>query len=111
MSFDPNFKDTYVSLSGDTVLLDASTAVESASPVIAKLLSPLLCGKKVAVSAVRFLPFGQSAREKVIATFGPVIEEVEDAYLLEVNPEYITVYSNSTRGHLYGACTLHSHYR
>ena len=112
MHFDPSFKDSYVSLSGGTVLLDSNTVIESQNAVVLKTLSPLLVGEKPdAVKAIRFLPFGQSAREKVISAFGPVLLETEDAYLLEVNPTRITVYASNVRGYLYGACTLLSHYR
>jgi len=112
MNFDPSFKDSYVSLSGGTVLLDSNTVIESQNAVVLKTLSPLLVGEKPdAVKAIRFLPFGQSAREKVISAFGSVLLETEDAYLLEVNPTRITVYASNVRGYLYGACTLLSHYR
>ena len=33
MSFDPNYKDTYVKLDGEAVLLDSKTVVESKNPV------------------------------------------------------------------------------
>ncbi len=112
MSFDLNFKDTYVKLDGEPVLLDSSTAVESKNPVVIKTLSPLLVGENGdAVTSIRFLPFGESARQKVISAFGEVYESKEDSYLLEIAPEHITVYSDSERGYLYGACTLYSHYR
>ncbi|MBP3605402.1 MAG: family 20 glycosylhydrolase [Clostridia bacterium] len=112
MNFNPNFKDTYVDLSGEPVLLDAGTVIESQNAVIRKMLLPLLDGEKVgAVASIRFLPFGAIAREKVIATFGAVLAEAEDSYLLEVTEQFIAVYSNNVRGHLYGACTLLSHYR
>ena len=112
MSFNENFKDTYVKLSGETVLIDASTALESENPIIRKEISSLLCGEKSgAAKAIRFLPLDEGAREKIVAAFGDVIEEQEDAYLLEVTKESIAVYASNLRGQLYGACTLRSHYR
>ena len=112
MSLNENFKDTYVALNGDVVFIDAKTNLESENAVIGKTLSSLLSGEKLgAVSSIRFLPLGVGEKEKIVAAFGEVIEEKEDSYLLEVTKEYIAVYSDSLRGHLYGACTLRSHYR
>lgn len=112
MSFNPNFKDTYVDLSGEFVFLDKSTVVESENPVIRETLSSLLVGeKKEFAKSICFHNFDETAEKKVIATFGEVIENITDAYLLEVTSETITVYSNTERGYLYGACTLRSHYR
>ena len=111
MSFNENFKDTYVALNGDVVFIDASTKLESENAVISDQLSRFLVGERSgAVKAIRFLPFCESAKERIVAAFGEVIEEKEDSYLLEVTKEYIAVYSDSLRGHLYGACTLRSHY-
>ena len=101
MSFNENFKDTYVKLSGETVLIDASTALESENAIIRKELSSLLCGEKSgAAKAIRFLPLDEGAREKIVAAFGDVIEEQEDAYLLEVTKESIAVYASNLRGQL-----------
>ena len=112
MSFNENFKDTYVALNGDVVFIDSKTKLESENAVIREKLSPLLSGEKLfAVSAIRFLPLGENEKEKIVAAFGAVFEEKEDAYLLEVTKESITVYANHLRGYLYGACTLRTHYR
>ena len=112
MSFNPNFKDTYVSLSEDKVLLDQNTVIDSKNSVVLRTLSPLLVGEKPdAAKSIRFLPLDEGARDKVIAAFGEVLSEAEDAYLLEVEQTCITVYANDLRGQLYGACTLLSHYR
>ena len=112
MNFNENFKDTYVALNGDVVFIDAKTKLESENAVICDRLSRLLSGKKCgAVSSIRFLPFGDSEKEKIVSVFGNVVEEKADAYLLEVTKEHITVYANELRGHLYGACTIWTHYK
>ena len=113
MNLYTNFKDSYVKLSQQAnVLLDKSTVIESKNPVILKTLSPLLVGEKCgAAAAIRFLPFDESAKNKVTSAFGEVLEDAEDAYLLEIKPEGICVYAAGERGYLYGACTLLSHYR
>ncbi len=112
MSFNQNFKDSYVKLSAEAVFLDADTVLETENSVIQKTLASLLTGKKSnSVKAIRFLSFGENEKKKVISVFGEVLEKKEDAYLLEITAEYITVYASNPRGHLYGACTLFSHYR
>ncbi len=106
------FKDTYFALNGTRTFLDLETRIETENEVILKKLSPLCEGKrKNAVKAVRFLPFGDAERAKVEKAFGSVLEDKEDAYLVEVAAECIAVYSNYERGFLYGACTLWEHYR
>ena len=110
--FNENFKDTYVSLSGNKCYLDAKTLLENGNGIISEILSPILKGEREnAVEAVRFLSLSDSERVKIEKTFGDVFEDKEDAYLLEITAQSITVYSNYARGFLYGACTLYSHYR
>ena len=112
MSLNPNFKDTYVSLCGETVFINSNTRLESENPVIQKTLAPLFENfAKPSVEKICFLPLGEAERAKVKATFGDTRKETEEAYLLEVCAKQITVYSNSLRGHLWGACTLREHYR
>ena len=107
-----NFKDTYAALDGAVRYLDARTVIESENEVILKKLSALCEGeKKDAVISVRFLPLTEAEKAKIEKTFGDVYEDKEDAYLLEVTAERVTVYSNYARGFLYGACTLWEHYK
>ena len=107
-----NFKDTYAALNGAIRYLDARTVIESENEVILKKLSPLCAGeKKGALTSVRFLPLTEAEKAKIEKTFGDVFEDKEDAYLLEVTAERVTVYSNYERGFLYGACTLWEHYK
>ena len=102
MYFNPNYKDTYVKLDGETVFLDASTKIVTDNFVIREELSMLLLGEKQnAVKTVCFCPFDAAASDKVIGVFGAVVEDKEDSYLLEVTSEAVTVYSNSERGFLY----------
>ena len=110
--FHENFKDTYVALSGEARYLDASTIIDTENEVILKKLSPLCKGeKKGAVASVRFLPMTEAEKAKIEKTFGDVFEDKEDAYLVEVTENTVTVYSNYERGFLYGACTIWDHYR
>jgi len=112
MSLNPNFKDTYVNLSENTVYLDSNTALNSDNTVIQGILSPLLTHSvDNSVSSIHFLPLGEPERQKVRAVFGETREETDEAYLLEITQEKISIFSNSLRGHLWGACTLHEHYR
>ena len=107
-----NFKDTYVALNGSVCYLDAKTKFQTKNEVILKKLSPLCTGEaEGAIASVRFLPLTAKEREKIETAFGEVFEDKEDAYLLEVASDTVTVYSNYERGFLYGACTLWSHYR
>ena len=46
MSFNQNFKDSYVKLSAEAVFLDADTVLETENSVIQKTLASLLTGKK-----------------------------------------------------------------
>ena len=108
--FNENFKDTYVSLDGEVRRLSSHTVIETDNEVIAKILSPIISGDG-GIDSVRFLPLGAAERVKIEEAFGNVFEEKEDSYLLEVSKNHITVYANSVRAHLYGACTLYSHYR
>ena len=108
--FNENFKDTYVSLDGEVRRLSSHTVIETDNEVIAKILSPIISGDG-GIASVRFLPLGVAERVKIEEAFGNVFEEKEDSYLLEVSKNRITVYANSMRAHLYGACTLYSHYR
>lgn len=112
MSVNPNFKDTYVRLSDKTVSVDSNTVLESENSVIQKILSPLFDHSvSCSVSSIRFLPLGENERKKIRAVFGETRKETEEAYLLEITKEKISVYSNSLRGHLWGACTLREHHR
>ena len=112
MSLKQNFKDTYVRLSDKTVWVDSNTVLESENPVIQSILSPLLDHSvSCSVSSIRFLPLGENERKKIRAVFGETRKETEEAYLLEITKEKISVYSNSLRGHLWGACTLREHHR
>lgn len=108
--FNESFKDTYLSLNGEECRLSASTVIETENEVIRGILSPILLGEG-GIKSIGFLPFGDSEREKTEEVFGNVFEDKEDAYLVVVSKNRITVYANSLRGHLYGACTLYSHYR
>ena len=110
--FHENFKDTYAAQSGEVRYFDAKTAIETENEVILKKLLPLCAGDlKGAIRAIRFLPLGKEERAKIEKTFGNVYEEKEDAYLVEVTAENVTVYSNYERGFLYGASTIWTHYR
>lgn len=112
MSLNPNFKDTYVKLSKNTVFVSTDTALDTKDPVIRKTLSPLFGhSHDQAVASIRFLPLGDDERAKVREVFGDTRKETEEAYLLEVTEEAISVYSNTPRGYLWGACTLRNHYR
>ena len=112
MSYNPNYKDTYVHLSGKTVYMDSKTVVESDNLVMQGILSSLTNSiAESSVSSIRFLPLGEEQRKKIYAAFGETRKETEEAYLLEIGSETISVYSNSMRGHLWGACTLREHYR
>lgn len=110
--FCENFKDTYVALNGDVCFFDANTLPRTENEVIKAVLSPVLSGvRDDAIKEIRFLPFSGEAEQKIEHAFGDVCAEAEDAYLVEVRSECVTVYANGTRGFLYGACTLYSHYR
>ena len=112
VSYNPNYKDTYINLSGKTVYIDSKTVIKSDNPVIQKILLTLTDQTATSsVSSIRFLPLGEQQREKIYAAFGETRKETEEAYLLEIGTETISVYSNSMRGHLWGACTLREHYR
>ena len=112
MSLNPNYKDTYVKLSEKTVFIDSKTALESDNAVIKKTISPLLCGNADnSVAAIRFLPLGDTEREEIRSAFGDTRKETEEAYLVKITPECISVFSNTLRGHLWGACTIRDHYR
>ncbi len=112
MSFNPNYKDTYVDLSGEKVFLGKKTLLETENPVIRKLLSPLLSSNAESVaSVVSFKALDSIAAEKAISAFGELSLENEEAYLVEISAKGVFIYSNSVQGHLWGACTLHSHYR
>ena len=110
--FHENFKDTYAALDGAVRFFGKATKIATENDVILKKLSPLCKGeKKDAIAAVRFLPMTEAEKEKVEKTFGNVYEDKEDAYLLEVTKDSVTVYSNYERGFLYGACTIWTHYK
>ena len=110
--FHESFKDTYAALSGEVRYFGKETRIESENEVILKKLSPLCAeDKQNAVSAVRFLPLTDAEKKKIEKTFGEVFEDKEDAYLVEVCADTVTVYSNYERGFLYGASTLWSHYK
>ena len=112
MNFNQNFKDTYVALDGKNVFIDSKTKLETENAVIRDRLGGLLTGEKCgAVASIRFLPLGAAEKEKIVSVFGNVVEEKQDSYLLEVTEAHITVYANELRGHLYGACTLWTHYK
>ena len=112
MSLHPNFKDTYVKLSEKTVYVDSNTAIESEDPVIQEILSPLMRDTaSSSVASIRFLPFGDHQRKTVHTVFGDTRQETEEAYLLEITEEHISIYSNSLCGQLWGACTLREHHR
>ncbi len=107
-----NFKDTYFALNGAVRYFDKKTVLETENEVVLKKLSPLCVGeKKDAIAAVRFLPMTDAEKVKIEKAFGNVYEDKEDAYLVEVTAECVTVYSNYERGFLYGACTLWEHYK
>ena len=106
------FKDTYVRLSDKIVYIDTATVLADGNPVIGKILAPVF-GKTASssVASIVFLPLGDRERETVRTVFGETRQETEEAYLLEVTEETISIFSNSLRGHLWGACTLREHYR
>ena len=107
-----SFKDTYVDLNGTVRRFDAKTKLQTENEVIIKRLAPLCVGeKKHAVARICFLPLGEAERARIEKTFGNGFEDKEDAYLVEVASDAVTVYSNYERGFLYGACTVWSHYK
>ena len=107
-----NFKDTYAALNGEVRYFNENTVLETENAVIIKKLSPLFKGGAAeAIASIRFLPLGDAEKAKIERTFGSVFEEKEDAYLVEVTAENVTVYSNYERGFLYGASTIWTHYR
>lgn len=107
-----NFKDTYAALNGEVRYFNENTVLETENAVIIKKLSPLCVGEKSeAIKAIRFRPLGKEERAKIEKIFGNVYEEKENAYLVEVTAEQVTVYSNCFRGFLYGASTIWTHYR
>ena len=107
-----HFKDTYVKFSDKTVYVDSNTMLTCDDPVIKEILSPVF-GEKAAspVRSIVFLPLGERERSAIRTVFGDTRKETEEAYLLEITEERIAIFSNSHRGHLWGACTLREHYR
>ena len=90
-----SFKDTYVDLNGTVRRFDAKTKLQTENEVIIKRLAPLCVGeKKHAVARICFLPLGEAERTRIEKTFGNVFEDKEDAYLVEVASDAVTVYSN-----------------
>ena len=111
MSLNKHFKDTYVSLSNRLVSIGQSTILECENPVIHSLLSSLfLQNVSPVVEKIQFLPLTDCERKKIRELFGSTRKETDEAYLLAITEKEISVFSNSPRGHLYGACTLWEHY-
>ncbi len=110
--FHENFKDTYAALNGEVRYFGKKMKIETENEVILKKLSPLCAGDaEKAIASIRFLPLASAEKEKIEKTFGDVFEDKEDAYLVEVCADAVTVYSNYERGFLYGASTVWTHYR
>ena len=110
--FHENFKDTYAALNGEVRYFGKKTKIETENEVILKKLSPLCVGDaEKAIASIRFLPLTSAEKGKIEKTFGNVFEDKEDAYLVEVCADAVTVYSNYERGFLYGASTVWTHYR
>jgi len=107
-----NFKDTYVKFSDKTVYIDSKTALADDNPVIQKILAPVFgATTSSSVASIDFLPLGEHERDTIRTVFGDTRKETEEAYLVEITEKKISIFSNSLRGHLWGACSLREHYR
>ena len=111
MSYNKNFRDTYVKLEGEIRRFTKDTRIETENEVILKELAPICKdGEGGTIRSIRFLPFDSQVKAKIADAFGDVFEGKEGAHALLVEADTVSVYADDVRGYLYGACTLRSHY-
>lgn len=103
--------DTYNALDGKKYYIGKDTAVLTENKVIKNVIEDIVFDDSAdVISKIEFRSIDEGISARVKAVYPDADLMKGDAYVLEVGENSITVYADSERAMLYGACAIHSHY-